>query len=349
MPGMNCCIVGFERRSLGDHGVREMKFIHTVSGALLLGFFCAVSPAAAGHGGDRAAREDGFISGTQARVSEVIEDLARRIDSIVGGERALDERTGTYILFRGFFSERYGSDPEVGVLTRAQLMLPITERKLRFQIDTRSVPDLAANDAKQARSPSAEDAGPGSPRTETLRAGIIADLLRGDGVAASLGAGVKVSPSPDLFLKGHVEHARALGGGFAMKAGETAYWYVDDGPESRTMMSIEKALDGDTVVRSTSAALWTGKDRQWALAEFLSLSHSVDPHTGVVFRAGETWSYKGGFKREEYLVDAGLRRRLYGNWFFFEWRSGVSWPRDRGFSPTPVSTIWLDVFFGERK
>lgn len=310
---------------------------------------CAVSaaaaepPAAIGATQKAADATHGFLS---ARV----EELARHLDSLLGGDRALEESTGTYILVRPGFS-KVGADDERFLLdTKAQIVLPYTQEKLKLEIDTRQLADKVSGqeDAEQKPAPGETVSPGGGKGGERLFMGLLADVVREEHWRLVAGTGVQVDFPPDPYAKLVLGYARLIGDDWKMELEEGGFWYLGEGVLARTEAAFTRKLWGDKAITSDSVALWRRDDDSWELAQTVTLLQPIDADTALAWRVGETWRAAPCLVDTEYFTDVTARRRLYKDWLFTEVRPGFTWPRGRGFSPTPGVWLWLEVFFGEK-
>lgn len=319
--------------------------------ALMVGLFWR-APALAG---DNAATEEmsvgdyleaGAETATWAHgyISSNLEELARAIDSILGGERAFEETTGTYFRVRGAMAQVGDNEPKFNVDTKLQLVLPYTNDKLKIEFDSGRYLDKVVT-ADQTNDQLPVEKGNPATNRENLFAGLILSALRSDHWRVTMGGGIKVDWPPDPNARAQISWTTGPASNWRLNLGQGGFWYSSDGFSARTQAEVTGKITKDSLISLSGLALWTDGDNDWQLAQTLALLTAVDKDTGLSYRLGAIQETRPHISAENYFYDITCRRRLYSNWLFIDVRGSVTYPRSRDFNATPGVYIWLETLF----
>jgi len=277
-------------------------------------------------------------------LSTNLEELARALDSILGGQRAMEDTTGSYLRIRGGASQIAENDPELSVDTKLQLILPNTNDKLKIEFDSgRYLDKMTAADRTADQLPVEESTG--AADSSSLFAGLILNALRSENWRISLGGGVKVDWPLDPNVRAQIAWTSGGDSDWRLNLGEEGFWYSTEGFSARTRAEVTGKITRDSLLSLSAIALWTDGNNDWQLGQTLALLTAVDEDTGLAYRVGALQKTRPRLSEDRYFTDITCRRRLYSDWLFMEMRASVSWPRDRDFTVTPGVFLWLETLF----
>jgi hypothetical protein len=279
---------------------------------------------------------------THEFVSTQLESWARRLDSFFGGDRALEESTGSYLRVRGWWYGQGEQIPEKSFDARLRLVLPRTQEKLRIEIESDPRSEQPEEDRSQI-----ETLATTVETREDFIAGLRAILLETVDWRANITGGVRLKFPLDPYVRGSLRRRQEMGE-WTLKVEQTAFWFSSDGFGARTSAVLDRPVSDPMLLRSVSSALWTEEDVFWTLSESLSLFQPVYEDIALSYRAGVVWFSDPVVRPEEYSVDITYRQRVFSSWLFFDFRPGMRWPRENGFAPTPGLFLRLEAFFGEK-
>lgn len=298
---------------------------------------------------DKAVAQTGRVADTtQDFLSDRVEELAQRLDTVLGGDRAHEADTGTYVVVRPGFNKIGAAEEQYTLDVKAQIVLPHTQEKLKIEIDSRQLADrlTGQRDEKAATAPGDAAAPGGLAGGEKFFAGLLAKLFADENWKLTAGAGVQVDVPPDPYVKTVLSYKTMLNADWRLFAEQGGFWYLADGVLARTQVSFTRKVFGDMGLNLSSVALWTRDEDNWDLAQTASLLQPLNADTALAWRVGETWKTQPLFRETQYFADVTGRRRLFSDWLYTEVRTGFSWSREDDFRPTPRMYVWLEAFFG---
>ena len=319
----------------------SMKFV-----ALLLIALLVAAPDSRGAAGPGVVLEKGVAAAdtTQRFLSDRVEELARRLDSFLGGRKALEENTGSYFMARVGYDAVGGETPGRTLESRFQLGLPLTQEKLKIEVDTRHTAATEENTISRV-DPATERNRSG--RTNSLFTGLVAELFSDDRFRATAGGGVNLALKPDPYAKAVLAYTVPFGAEWRLKVEEGGFWTGKEGYSSRSQATLMRHVFEASALSSSTVALWTENEPGWSLGETVSLLQTVDADTALAYRAGMLGLTSPFLHDTRYFTDVTCRRTLHSNWLFLEAQGGLAWPRERNFVVTPEFFAWFEVLFGK--
>lgn len=276
------------------------------------------------------------------KVSETLEALARRLDSYFVEEQAYEEPTGSFAQLSGIATYREGGDVSLRPRVRANLVLPHTQKRLRFYLESR---DETPTEEEAAHSDTAKVAEQ-SNEDRSVFAGLFLSLLRSGKWNANLGGGVRVRIPPDAFLRARARYSLPLGS-WLLRAAETAFWYASVGVGETSRLDFDRSFSDDVLFRSSSEATYLLEDDNFDLSQGFSLYHQMTERQAVVWHVGAFGETNPRWRRVAYVADVRYRVRCYRKWIYGEVKPEVRWEREDRFRPTSSITFRLDFLFGD--
>jgi len=274
-------------------------------------------------------------------IAEGVEGFARRFDSLLGGDRALEEATGSYLRIRTWWYGEAGELPEIDHSFALRLILPYTREKLRLEIGSEE-----ESDVKQDITLPDQPVNPDTENYNGFLAGLRATLFDDEKWSARLSGGVRVKYPPDPYLRGLLAREER-GGEWQFRIEESLLWRVSDGFGARTSFLTIRPLVPGFAFRSDSSALYTEEEKGWTVGQGLAIGQRVNDHHSLSWGVSGVWHSNPVFRPEAYSIRGSLRSRVCSSWLFLDLQPGMTWPRKNDFKPTPVALVRLEAFFGK--
>lgn len=153
----------------------------------------------------------------------------------------------------------------------------------------------------------------------------------------------KPEPIPRLKLRGSVQ---AKPGKWRVNLNETLFWESDDGFGEKTQLELSRPLGSNTIIRSSTAAVWSETSEGVDLGQTLTWSHKLSHRRIISFRAGVAGHTEPSAVVDIYTVRAIWRQQIYRNWIYLEIEPGVDFPDDEDFDAIPLLSIRFDLILG---
>jgi len=195
---------------------------------------------------------------------------------------------------------------------------------------------------------------PGNPGTDVRRqdravsAELAYDFFRTKQTFSSIGAGLKVSGSPDVFTRVRLGYVQPLGTDTLVRFLATAYYNALEGAGESNQLDFETRLTPDTLLRWSNSATIFEDSNGWEWGTELVLLHKLSPLSGLTVGASARGVTKPDAVAQNYRVYAGYRRSIFRNWLFCELEPDLNWPLGEewgGRQPVWGATLRVELQF----
>lgn len=281
------------------------------------------------------------VDDTHDYLSRGVENAAQNLDVFFGGERVLEESTGSLLRIRGWWFTQRGDTPEFKFNARLKLVLPKTQERLHFELSS----DPAPEETEEQQGLSETDLSH-LKTVEDFFAGLKAVFFDTDQWHADMRAGVRLKFPVDPYLRAFVRRTDHLGS-WKLRFQQEGYWYNSSGYGARTTLYFDRPLEDTLLFRLASTATWEEETLAWSLGEALEFFRRLDEADALAYRTGVRWGTRPVTRPEQYFLDFTWRRLLYSDWLFLDVRPGMTWRRERQFRPDPGFLLRLEAFFGQ--
>lgn len=277
------------------------------------------------------------IDATHTKVSDIVEDMARRVDRFFGNDRAFEEQNDTALQIRFDFGSDEGELARLNSSVRAKVALPGTEERLRLVLE--SDPDLPARDA---------------PLDDPLRSfGESSDYTLGlEGRAQA--SGWQLRPSLGVRAKWPLDpYARLLAiryidlGDWVSRVSGTASWFSTDGVGLDGTVDFDRRVNDDILFRSASSLAWRHDTSQTNAAQVLSLFQRLASQASLAYEIGAGADDDPQWEINNYFARLRYRRLVYKTWAYVDVQPTIAWPEDNDFQEELSLLVRLELNFGK--
>lgn len=176
-------------------------------------------------------------------------------------------------------------------------------------------------------------------------AGLLYHLPDYFALKSSMSVGVAFKPAPVLRLKLR-ERLTTRAGRWQVRLSEIPFWESDDGFGEKTELALIRPLSTDTVLRSTSGAVWSETSEGVDLGHAFVVSHSLSRRRSISFRAGVAGHTEPSAIVDGYSGRATWRQRVFRDWLYLEIEPGVDFTDENDFKATPLLSLRFDIVLG---
>ncbi len=266
------------------------------------------------------------------------------VDQFFGDERHYQESNDSVFQLDLLRVMGYGGEHKFVLAGRANVHLPITEKKLHLLIE--SDPDKnAAVPQRQAQiSPQAQPVAP-----QSYGAALRFIREQAERWHFSADAGVKfqgLSTTP--FARMRASEEKALGD-WRLKVYESVFWFNTIGAGETSQLDMDRSINPALLFRATSLATWLKDKQNFDLRQDLLLFHTLDERTALLYQASVIGVSKPVTYVTDYVLLAQYRYRLHRKWMFFDVSPQLHFPHDRGYCLSPQLGVRLEMLFDESK
>lgn len=267
-------------------------------------------------------------------------DFVSYIDRFFGSDRNYQDANDSVMQVDIMRVSGYGGDRSFVWSARANVHLPIAEKKLHLLLETD--PDKNATvDPRQTLSPPL--AQPSTPQS-------YAAALRFEEAAAekwhfNLDGGLKfagLNTAP--FARTGAVLAVPLDL-WRVRFSETAYWFNTTGVGETTELDLDRPISEPVSFRATSVAVWLDRTQYFDMRQDLTVFHKLDERTALMYQASAFALSRPNTVVTEYVVLMLYRYRLHREWMFFEVSPQLHFPRALNFHNNAMLSLRLEMLF----
>ncbi len=265
-------------------------------------------------------------------------DLVNDIDSFFGDDRNYLERNESVIQLDLAREMGYGGEHRFVFSGRAKVHLPKAEKNLHLLLETDPDKNTAAESVQNIT------AAPGANATpRSYAAGVSYEKAEEERWHFSAAGGLQfrgLNTAPFARVRGSYA---VLIEQWRMKAAETVFWYLKTGVGESTQLDLERIISAPLLFRATSNATWLKDTHNFDLRQDLSLFHTMDERTALLYQASVIGVSQPQVQVTDYVALLRYRYRLHRDWMFFELSPQLHFPRTRNFQLSPLLTMRLEM------
>ncbi len=277
-------------------------------------------------------------------LSEELVGFVKDVDQFFGDDRHYQETNDSVFQLDTTRVMGYGGEHSFVVSARANVHLPLAEKKLHVLLETN--PDRSAVvDPKQAQT-----APLSQPATPQSYGAALRFLRQGDDRwNFSADGGLKfqgLSTTP--FLRSRASLAVPLEE-WRVKLAETAFWFNTVGVGETTQLDIERSISDPFLFRATSIATWLNDKQNFDLRQDLTVFHTLSERTALFYQISAIGVSQPVTVVTDYVVSVQYRYRLHRKWMYLDLIPQLHFPRERTYQLNPTLTMRLEMMFDEMK
>jgi len=273
-------------------------------------------------------------------------DLVTYLDGFFGNDRNYQETNDSVLQLDLTRVMGYTGERRFVFQGRAKLHLPRAEKSLHLLIESDPDKNTAnASNQVQAAQPAAPTQTPTSYGAGLRYERKSADDRWHAGTDAGLKiAGLNTAP----FARARGSYAVPLDH-WRMRAAETLFWFNTTGAGETTQLDFERPVTAPLLFRSTSSATWLYNKLSFDLRQDLSLFHTLDERTAMLYQASAIGVSRPAGVVTDYVLLTLYRHRLHREWMYLEVSPQLHFPRERNFGASGMLSVRLEVLLDKSK
>lgn len=283
-----------------------------------------------------------LVQQSHETISHTIEAVARRLDSYFAAETVYEDPTGSFGQLTGIATLGKGGNVDLQPRARLNLVLPHTQRRLRFSLESRDDDSSEEDAAYAAVAKAVEPSDPG----RKVFAGLLLSWLRSGKWTVNAGAGAHVKIPLDPYTRVRARYTLPLSG-WVFRASETVFWFDSTGVGETSRVQADFAFSDRLLFRVSPEATYLWRDDTFELSTSVFLFQQLTERQGLAWQAGIFGETNPRWRRTGYLGRVRYRVQIYEKWIYAEVDPEVRWERDDGFRPAPFVSLRLDFLFGD--
>lgn len=238
----------------------------------------------------------------------------------------------------------YGGEPKFVWSGRAKVRLPIAEKKLHLIVETDPDKNVGV-DPKTALSPQLKQ--PATP--QSYAAALRIEKSEAERWHYSADGGIQMAGlNSKPFARMRASLAIPMGL-WRAKLAETAFWFSSTGLGETTQFDLERPISAPLLLRATSSATWLHDKQNFDMRQDISLIHALDDRTALLYQASVVGVSRPHARVMDCVLLALYRYRVHRDWTFIELSPQLHFPEDRGYKPSPMFSMRLEILFDETR
>ena len=266
------------------------------------------------------------------------------IDRFFGDDRNYQETNDSVFQLDTTRVMGYGGEHKFVVSGRANVHLPIAEKKLHLLLESNPDRNTVVDPKQIQPQPLNEQTTPQSygAALRYMQEGEERWHLSADGGLKF--QGINTTP----FTRARGSYAIPLGQ-WRAKLEETAFWFNTIGAGETTQLDFERPISEPMLFRATSVATWLNNAQNFDLRQDLTLFEKLDERTAIQYQASVIGVSNPVTRVTDNVLLILYRYRLHREWMYLDVSPQLHFPRDRNFQMSPLLSLRLEMMFDELK
>ncbi|MCB0363523.1 MAG: hypothetical protein KDD35_12415 [Bdellovibrionales bacterium] len=277
---------------------------------------------------------------SQKILSEQLHKLSHSLDSFFGSARIDEEsksdsriRINLISSFRDYSGDSYGAN------FRSRIALPRTERRLNIVLQNVS---RSFDEDKEGSQPSLGE----TLQNEDYAAGLryLPEISKEWNLGVDTGVKLVLPPDPFIRLRGRRSWWPGL---WEIRATGTLFWFNSRGFGHTESLEFDRQISDSLLFRSENTASWLNVDNEYQFSQSLNFIQRLNDEWGLLYFLRMSGSNDPVPHAEAYSSGINFRKRIKGNWFYFNIQPAGNWPRERDFLFVASLDLKVEVIIGE--
>lgn len=285
------------------------------------------------------------MEGSRNYLSGKITNFASAIDRFFGGDRHYQESNPSVVQMDLSRAEGYGGDARFALAVNTNLKLPVTEGRLRFLVETDPERNVLAGQ-KPVQGNAALNNKVVTPKSVALALRLVTSE---EGVwHFSTDGGLKFPIPAEPFVRTRGSYSVPIDE-WRLKIAESVYWFNFQGVGAATQLDMERIINALFLFRASSNATWSKNNQNYDLRQELSLYHTLDDRTALLYQASVFASTNPVFQISDYVLLVDYRYRMHQKWLYFDVTPQLHFPSSIDYKPTYAISVRLELLFDDSR
>lgn len=279
------------------------------------------------------------LDGPQQYISSGFLGFSKSVDEFFSDEKAEYESNGSYIRLTGDSVFTDGDGWGFSGSTRAKLVLPNTQRKLRLVFESDPEQEREGPQPKLDSNPI------DAAEKKAYFAGVEGLLGEFEHWRFRPGIGLKINRKLDFFLRFRASRKYSINDDWQAYLGNTLYWFYSTGYRFDTRLDFDRKFGDHKLFRASTTARREELNDWWDLAQVFSITHSIDRKQALVYLAGAYGVSEPNAHAEDYRLQMRYRRLIHSDYLFMEMIPQLQYLQENDFDPVFSFTLRVEMVF----
>ena len=289
--------------------------------------------------------KDNFADHSHRTLSKKITSFAETVDDFFGKDRGNNRINKTRVRIYVDSLKKEGNIPITEGNIKLQLVLPKTQERLQFILESEDDSDNITTTSSRAQRATGRGETAGEKVRESTTAGF-RYLLDSASLKTSIGTGVifdTVSPRPFYRLRIFRD---AQFGKWLFRPQQEIFYVSANGYSTDTDLDLNKRISPQWSFRFVNNIQWNDTDYILNFQNGPSWFQKISEKIGLSYNAHIFTANQPAFQINNYSLSVGYRQLLYKDWFFWTLTPALNFPRDNNFNRTPSVAVRFETIIG---
>ena len=235
-------------------------------------------------------------------------------------------------------------DTEFDPRIRFRLDLPVLEEKLRLVFETEPDQAKELGERKLGAIPTTQSSTTNDNIYASFRYWIEAEKWS----SLSFDSGIRIRFRPDIFSRARAVRSWTMTEYWLFRFSQEIFWFESRGLGTQTQFDFDRPFKERFLFRKTLALDWSEREARYDLLNQFSIFHNVEEGKALQYAVGiQSDHQQSQALARNYFVHFTFRSRLYKDWLFYQFNSGVEYSKEYQFKPNPFVSIRLEILFAD--
>jgi len=286
--------------------------------------------------------EESTVDTSHKQMSNFLESILTRADSLFSGNRSYDAPTGSYVALGGAYTLRKNVDGgnELDPLTRAKINLPKTKNRFQLLLD-REIENLTKSESQRDAQVAAGQIAADDNPYLALR-GVARETLN---VALTADVGARLRLDPDPFVRLRARRVFSLGA-WELPLSETLLYRYDEKFSAATELACLRSVGDNIAIGIILNATYRDFTGGFDLGTSAAVGWRINDRSLLATEIGAYGQTEPEVQDTAYSFSLRYRRKIYKEWLVLELRPQLILLPLEDFREVPYFTVQLEVYFG---
>ena len=286
--------------------------------------------------------EESTVDTSHKQMSNFLESILTRADSLFSGNRSYDAPTGSYVALGGAYTLRKNVDGgnELDPLTRAKINLPKTKNRFQLLLD-REIENLTKSESQRDAQVAAGQIAADDNPYLALR-GVARETLN---VALTADVGARLRLDPDPFVRVRARRVFSLGA-WELPLSETLLYRYDEKFSAVTELACLRSVGDNIAIGIILNATYRDFTGGFDLGTSAAVGWRINDRSLIATEIGAYGQTEPEVQDTAYSFSLRYRRKIYKEWLVLELRPQLILLPQEDFREVPYFTVQLEMYFG---
>jgi hypothetical protein len=277
-------------------------------------------------------------------LAEQFVGFAGYIDNFFGDDRNFQESNKSVLQFDITRVVGRGAEQRFVLSGRAKVHLPNLEKRLHLLLETDPDKNVTGEQPQAQNTAISEVGAPESFAAAARFENAVEMRAHYSADAGIQMQGLETRP----FVRGRGRYTVSVEQ-WQIKLAETLFWFNNTGIGATTQLDFERRISEPRLFRASTHGTWLKGTQNLDLNQNLSVFHTLDERTGLLYQASAIGVSRPQWQVTEYIALVAYRYRLHRDWMFIELSPQLHYPVATNYRVNPMLSLRLELLLEDPK